>query len=73
MRRKIHAVVLSLIAGAVLNAPLHAEEAEEIKARCEAEAKESGIVDAEEKAEFIQECVADLSQGQQPSGGSAND
>ncbi len=73
MRRKLQAVVMSLIAGAVLSAPLHAEEADEIKARCEADAKESGIVDADEKAEFMKECIADLSQGQGRSGGSSND
>lgn len=62
MRRKVQSVVLSLFASAILSAPLMAEEADEIQARCEAEAIESGITDADEKAEFIAECIADMSQ-----------
>jgi hypothetical protein len=71
MRRKVQSLVLSLFASAILSAPLLAEEADEIKSRCEAEATEAGIIDTDEKAEYVRECIADLSQGQQ--GGSSND
>ncbi len=62
MRRKVQSVVLSLFATAILSAPLQAEEAGDIQARCEAEAKEAGIVDTDEKAEYIKECVVEMSQ-----------
>lgn len=64
MRRKVQAVVLGLLTGFILHAPLQAEEADEIQARCEAEANDAGIADADEKAEYIRECIADMSQGQ---------
>jgi hypothetical protein len=64
MRRKVQAVLLGLLTSLVLHAPLQAEEADEIKARCEAEANDAGITDADEKAEYIRECIADLSQDQ---------
>ncbi|MEJ2453088.1 MAG: hypothetical protein P8103_02885 [Candidatus Thiodiazotropha sp.] len=70
MRRKVQSVVLSLFASTILCAPLQAEEADEIQARCEAEAKEAGITDTDEKAEYIAECVAELSQSD--SGSSSN-
>ena len=71
MRRKTQSLVLSLFASAILSAPLLAEEAGDIKMRCEAEATDAGISDADEKAEYVSECIADLSQGQ--SSGSSND
>jgi hypothetical protein len=70
MRRKVQSVVLSLFASAILSAPLLAEEADEITSRCEAEATEAGIVDTDEKAEYVIECIADLSQNLQ--GGSSD-
>ena len=71
MRRKVQSVLLSLFASAILSAPLQAEETADIQARCEAEAKEAGIQDADERAEFIKECIAEMSQSQ--SGGKSND
>ena len=64
MRRKVQSVLLSLFASAILSAPLQAEEAADIQARCEAEAKDAGITDADERAEFIKECIAELSQSE---------
>ena len=71
MRRKVQSVLLGLLVSASLNLPVQAEDAADIQARCEAEAKEAGIVDAEDKAEFIKECVEELSQA--GSGSSARD
>jgi hypothetical protein len=72
MRCKVQPVVLSLLASVILSATLLAEEADEITSRCEAEATEAGIVDTDEKAEYVRECIAiaDLSQDQQ--GGSSD-
>ena len=53
MRRKVQSVLLGLLVSASLNLPVQAEDAADIQARCEAEAKEAGIVDAEDKAEFM--------------------
>jgi hypothetical protein len=71
MRRKVQAVVLGLLTGFILHAPLQAEEADEIQARCEAEANDAGISDAEEKADYVRECIAEMSQSQ--TGGSSQD
>lgn len=62
MPRKVQAAVLGLLASVILYAPLQAEEADDIKMRCESEATDAGISDADEKAEYIRECIAEMSQ-----------
>jgi hypothetical protein len=64
MRRTIQMVTLAVALGLPFAALAQGMDMEEITARCEAEAKDNGITDPDELAEYVKQCVADLSASQ---------
>ena len=63
MQRKLLVAVFAAMIGTASSGALVADE-DEFKARCTAEAENHGITDPDEYADFVEQCIADYSDGQ---------